>query len=229
MYFELCPTFFNPWTIGHQAPLSMGFPRQEYFSGLPFPSPGDIPDLVSKPESSALAGGFLTTEPPGKPHRLWWRNTKGACRVDQEVWSILLSNMWAVWLWSHPDTNSAALGGGGRVLNPYRLFVSLHSGRKAEKLVVKTSQFMRLICAKSVVRRDSWDLNRTIHPENWMEFRGHLVYLFFKPKGQSLNKSWDKPHSQLFLKQCFSQANYYASWGLFAFSEQIHASSPLTC
>lgn len=126
-------------------------------------------------------------------------------------------------------TNSAALDGGGRVLNPYRLFVSLHSGRKAEKLVVKTSQFMRLIYVKSVVRRDSWDLNRTTRPENWMEFRDHLVYLFFKPKGQSLNKSWDKPHSQLFLKQCFSQANCYASWGLFAFSEQIHSSSPLTC
>ena len=51
-------------------------------------------------------------------------------------------------------------------MNPYRLFVSLHSGRKAEKLVVKTSQFMRLICVKSIVRRDSWDLNRTTCPEN---------------------------------------------------------------
>ena len=47
-------------------PLSMGFPRQEYWSGLPFPSPGDLPDSGVKPTSPALAGGFLTAEPPGK-------------------------------------------------------------------------------------------------------------------------------------------------------------------
>ena len=45
----------------------MGFSRQEYWSGLPFPSPGDIPDLGVEPESPALEGGFFTTEPPGKP------------------------------------------------------------------------------------------------------------------------------------------------------------------
>ena len=51
----------------HQAPLSMGFPRQEYWSGFPFPSPGDLPDLGIEPTSPALAGGFFTPEPPGKP------------------------------------------------------------------------------------------------------------------------------------------------------------------
>ena len=50
-----------------QAPLSMGFPRQEYQSGLPFPSQGDLPNPGIKPESPELAGGFFTTEPPGKP------------------------------------------------------------------------------------------------------------------------------------------------------------------
>ena len=45
----------------------MGFPRQEYWSGLPFPSPGDLPNPGIKPASLALAGGFFTTEPPGKP------------------------------------------------------------------------------------------------------------------------------------------------------------------
>jgi len=44
----------------------MGFPRQEYWSGLPFPSPGDLPDLGIKPRSPALAGGFFTAEQPGK-------------------------------------------------------------------------------------------------------------------------------------------------------------------
>ena len=46
--------------------MSMGFPRQEYWSGLPSPSPGDHPDPGIEPRSSALAGGFFTTEPPGK-------------------------------------------------------------------------------------------------------------------------------------------------------------------
>ena len=58
------------WTVAYQAPLSMGFPRQEYWSGLPFPPPGDLPDPGIEPvslASSALAGGVLTTEPPGKP------------------------------------------------------------------------------------------------------------------------------------------------------------------
>ena len=54
-------------TVASQAPLSMGFSRQEYWSGLPFPSPGHPPDAGMKPTSPTLAGGFLTTEPPGKP------------------------------------------------------------------------------------------------------------------------------------------------------------------
>ena len=60
-------SFATPWTVAHQAPLLMGFPRQEYWSGLPFPSPGDLPDPGIEPASAALAGGFFTTEPPGKP------------------------------------------------------------------------------------------------------------------------------------------------------------------
>ena len=55
--------------IAHQAPLSMGFPRQQYWSELPFPSPGDLPNPRIKPISPALAGRFLTTEPTGQPIR----------------------------------------------------------------------------------------------------------------------------------------------------------------
>ena len=53
--------FATPWTVAHKAPLSMGFPRQEYWNGLPFPSPGELPDPRMEPTSSALAGRFFTT------------------------------------------------------------------------------------------------------------------------------------------------------------------------
>ena len=62
--------FAKPWTVACQASLSKEFSRQEYWSGLPFPSPGDLPDSVIKlvsPVSIALAGRLSTTEPPGKP------------------------------------------------------------------------------------------------------------------------------------------------------------------
>ena len=62
-----CPTLVTPWFIAHQAPLPMGFPREEYWSGLPFPSPGDLPSPGIEPASPELASGFFTTEPPGKP------------------------------------------------------------------------------------------------------------------------------------------------------------------
>ena len=59
--------FGTPWTVARQAPLPMGFSRQEYWSGLPFPPPEDHPNPEIKPTSPALAGGFFTTEPLGKP------------------------------------------------------------------------------------------------------------------------------------------------------------------
>ena len=61
-------SFVTPWTVANQASLSMGFPRQEYWSGLPFPSPGDLPEPGGKPASPAMAGGLFTAEPPGKPN-----------------------------------------------------------------------------------------------------------------------------------------------------------------
>ena len=57
----------TPWIIACQAPLSMEFPRQEYWSGLPFASPRGLPTPGTGPTSPALAGKFFTTEPPGKP------------------------------------------------------------------------------------------------------------------------------------------------------------------
>ena len=59
--------FAVPWTVACQATLSLGFSRQEYWSRWSFPSPGDLPDPEMKLVSPVLAGGFFTTEPPGKP------------------------------------------------------------------------------------------------------------------------------------------------------------------
>ena len=72
---QLCPTlwtFYDPVDCSPSDSLSMGFSRQEYWSGLPFPAPGDLPHPGIKPvilSSPALAGRVFTAEPPGKP---WW-------------------------------------------------------------------------------------------------------------------------------------------------------------
>ena len=66
-HFNRVQLFAAPWTVAHQAPLSMGFSRQEYWSGLPFPSPEDLPDPGIKPGSSTSQADALPSEPPGKP------------------------------------------------------------------------------------------------------------------------------------------------------------------
>ena len=65
-----CLTLSTPWTVGHQAPLSMGFSRQEYWSGFPFPSPGNFPNPGIKPGSPALQADSLPTELQGKIYML---------------------------------------------------------------------------------------------------------------------------------------------------------------
>ena len=64
---KLCSTLVTLWTVACQAPLSMGFSRQEYWSGLPFPSPGDLPTQGIGPRSPALQADSLLTELRGKP------------------------------------------------------------------------------------------------------------------------------------------------------------------
>ena len=78
------------WTIAHQAPLSMGFSGQEYWSGLPFPPPGDLPDPRLKPASPAspvLTGGIFTSVPPRKP----WLQHRGIFTHDIQT---LRCSMW---------------------------------------------------------------------------------------------------------------------------------------
>ena len=65
----------TPWSVAHQASLSMGFSRQEYWSGLSFPSPGDLPDPGIEPRSPALRADALTSEPPVHRHN-WWLSSE---------------------------------------------------------------------------------------------------------------------------------------------------------
>ena len=64
---KLCPTLVTTWTVACQSPLSMGFPRLEYWNGLPFPSPGDLLKPGTEPRSPAWQADSLLTELPGKP------------------------------------------------------------------------------------------------------------------------------------------------------------------
>ena len=83
-----------PWTVAHQAPMSMGFLRQEYLTGLSFPSPGDLPNPAIEPASlasPALAGKFFTTAPPGKPIKSPQIKSQGlGASVESKVYSTLI-------------------------------------------------------------------------------------------------------------------------------------------
>ena len=75
----------TPWTnVSHQSPPSMGFSRQEYWSGVPFPSPGDLPNPGIKPMSPTLQADPLTSEPPGKP----WSAGKKGVKGEVKSWSV---------------------------------------------------------------------------------------------------------------------------------------------
>ena len=71
--FSRVQLFVTPWTVAHQAPPSVGFSRQEYWSGLPFPSPGDLPDSGIEPRSCASQADALPSEPPGKLNFIYSR------------------------------------------------------------------------------------------------------------------------------------------------------------
>ena len=88
-------SFATLWTVAHQAPLSMGFSRQEYWSELPYPPIGDLPNPGIEPVSPAspiyIAGGFFTTEPSGKPQRA---NRKARCLERDRAMGNRFSYSW---------------------------------------------------------------------------------------------------------------------------------------
>ena len=86
--FSRVQLFVTPWTVAHQVPLSMGFSRQEYWSGLPFPTPVDLPNSgiePASPVSPPLAGGFFTTMPPRK-----WQGGLSALK-PLSAWRVFIS------------------------------------------------------------------------------------------------------------------------------------------
>ena len=85
--------FATPWAVAHQVPLFMEFSSREYWSGLPFPTPGDLPDSGIEPSSLAslvLAGGFFTTEPPGKPTHILLQCINFPCSLVRPNLLLLL-------------------------------------------------------------------------------------------------------------------------------------------
>ena len=95
----MSPALLWPYRLAHQAPLSTGFPKQEYWSRLPFPSPGALSKPGIEPMSPALAGGFSTTEPPGKPAKEVCRTQRTQFSNPKEIWeeTVFIKNM----LWKY--------------------------------------------------------------------------------------------------------------------------------
>ena len=75
----------TPLTVAHRVPLSMAFSKREYWSGLPFPPPEDLPDSGFEPISPSLTGGFFPTEPPAKPLSAYYVQSIGIISVDSAL------------------------------------------------------------------------------------------------------------------------------------------------
>ena len=89
--------FATPWTVAYQNPLSMGFPRQEYWSGMPFPSPGDPPDPGIELRSPALKADALLSETPGKSWWKWKESEKAGLKLNVQKSKIVTSGPNTSW------------------------------------------------------------------------------------------------------------------------------------
>ena len=113
---QSCLTLCNPWTIACQAPLSMGFPRQEYWTGLSFPSPGDLPDLGIETRFHALQAGSLPSELPDKSNKFSKYNLFSLC-ITLALFYVyiccicIIINFWAVHSFSFDAFSSQVLFG----------------------------------------------------------------------------------------------------------------------
>ena len=110
-----CPKLATPWTVAHQAPLSLGFPRQEYWSRLPFSSPGDLPNLRVGPRSPALASRFFT---------VWATREAPVCTLSCSIIRI-------AWVTTLTSSSSIFLDSAGQVLIHVEVLRSFWTQRKA--------------------------------------------------------------------------------------------------
>ena len=150
--------FATPWTAAHHAPRSMGFPMQEYWSGLPFPSPGDLPNPGIKLMSPALPGGFFTNEPSGKPQRF------GHAFIQSETSPHGLTAYWVlpsyfpflqeVWATSSLDPGKVSHGAGDQ--NKTWLQASTLPLTNAEPSSIATSLRLRFFICKTGLIITSW-------------------------------------------------------------------------
>ena len=154
--------FVTPWTVDHQAPPSMGFTKQEYWSGFPFPSPGYLPNPGIKPRSSTLQADALTSEPPGKP-----------------LWELTQRKPLEYKTWHHPTTSSTLCrmprvnNKQNKNTNPiisrqdYQLTQPCPSEEKQQKNSVQISPYMKLTWNKGPTlgaQKPKWRKNSTLKP-----------------------------------------------------------------
>ena len=130
-----------PWTVAHQSPLSLGFPRQEYWRGLPFASPRDLPDPGIEPTFSALAGRFLPLNHHGSPFPCW--------------------HLWAYVFCLRTLEPSSVQGGGPAIALAWKItsHVSMTEGVESCWCMVSWWQGVSAGCAHVCSRR--WQPNKT--------------------------------------------------------------------
>ena len=154
--------FATPWTVAHQAPPSMPFSRQEYWSGLPFPSPGDLPDPGIEPRSPALQANAFTYEPPGKNQttaKTWWVKT---------ILTIYLIGS-TVWAWAQ--------------------FISVSHGMIVMEQELKDTEWLysHVWCLKRVATNAGDWFDMTLHIKVLRCF--YLVIAFKEPESRSWQAS----------------------------------------
>ena len=137
--------FVTPWTVA-QAPLSMEFSRQQYWSGLSFSSPGDLPDPEIKSTCPALAGGFFTTEPPGKPTNVTGNISNQGEKSDGKIHKHTQNlvdqdfHLMNFKMFSHPNSLSISLR------NPSRLELNILSPPSPQPLQQDDPEPLKKCC-----------------------------------------------------------------------------------
>ena len=167
-------SFVTPWTVACQVPLSVGFSRKEYWSGLLFPSPGDLPNPGIEPESPGLAGRFFTTESPGKlpgsmyPDILPWalgiNGVQRSAGPGRDAWNehALWDSFWSVpapvvnlhvMSWQSPCCPQQGNTWSTFCLRPYILFIYfklLNGPCSMQDLSSPTGDRTHALCSRSV-------------------------------------------------------------------------------